>query len=82
MPTDRRETGGILGSSMLLSAVIDRLADHPFLRKVTLRLPKALWPIPPAYGHVIAFDETGKIVAEARSTAIETGKPATTEAGA
>ena len=27
VPTDRRETGGILGSSMLLSAVIDRRID-------------------------------------------------------
>ncbi|MFL5674633.1 MAG: DUF6062 family protein [Chloroflexota bacterium] len=27
VPTDRRETGGILGSSMLLSAVIDRRLD-------------------------------------------------------
>jgi len=34
------------------------------LRKVTLRLPKSLWPVPPAYGHVIAFDEEGKIVAD------------------
>jgi len=29
-----------------------------------VRLPKALWPVPPAYGHVIAFDEAGTIVAD------------------
>ncbi len=41
---------------------VDKLADKPFLRKVTLRLPRALWPIPKAYGHVVAFTEDGKIV--------------------
>ncbi|MBK8073898.1 MAG: SMP-30/gluconolactonase/LRE family protein [Ramlibacter sp.] len=41
---------------------VDNLADKPFLRKVTLRLPRALWPIPKAYGHVVAFTEDGKIV--------------------
>jgi sugar lactone lactonase YvrE len=58
-----------LGFTKPRSAVIDRLADRPFLRKVTLRLPKGLWPIPPAYGHVIAFDETGKIVADLQDPA-------------
>lgn len=42
-------------------ATIDKLAMHPFLRKVALRLPKALWPVPPSYGHVLAFDENGKM---------------------
>ena len=41
---------------------VDKLADKPFLRKVTLRLPRPLWPIPKAYGHVVAFTEDGKIV--------------------
>ena len=35
----------------------------------SLRLPKALWPIPPAYGHVIAFDEAGAIVADLQDPA-------------
>lgn len=43
---------------------IDKLAEKPFLRKVTLRLPRALWPIPKAYGHVLAFNEDGKILAD------------------
>jgi hypothetical protein len=29
-----------------------------------LRLPRALWPVPKAYGHVIAFDDTGRIVVD------------------
>jgi len=51
------------------SAVIDRLAGHPWLRAVTLRLPKALWPVPPVYGHVIAFDEDGRVVADLQDPA-------------
>jgi len=42
----------------------DDLAGSPFMRKVVLRLPKALWPVPQAYGHVIAFNESGKIVVD------------------
>lgn len=43
---------------------VDKLAEKPFLRKLTLRLPRALWPIPKAYGHVFAFTEDGKVVAD------------------
>lgn len=42
---------------------IDNLASKPFMRKLTLRLPRALWPIPTPYGHVVAFNEEGKVVA-------------------
>jgi len=45
-------------------AAVDALAGYPFLRKVVMRLPMALWPVPPAYGHVLAFDEQGAIVAD------------------
>lgn len=45
-------------------ATIDKLADKPFVRKMAMRLPKSMWPVPPAYGHVIAFNETGNIVAD------------------
>ncbi len=41
---------------------IDAMASYPLLRKMTLRLPRAFWPVPPAYGHVMAFDETGKVL--------------------
>lgn len=46
------------------NAVIDRMAPHPWLRALTLRLPRAWWPIPPAYGHVVAFDDNGRVVAD------------------
>jgi sugar lactone lactonase YvrE len=42
----------------------DNMADKPWLRSLTLRLPRAFWPIPRAYGHVVAFTEDGKIVAD------------------
>jgi sugar lactone lactonase YvrE len=44
------------------SAVIDGMAQKPWLRSMTLRLPRFLWPIPPRYGHVIAFTEDGTVV--------------------
>ena len=53
-----------LGFAKPRNPVVDNMADKPFLRKVTLRLPRALWPIPKAYGHVIAFTEDGKVVAD------------------
>jgi sugar lactone lactonase YvrE len=51
------------------SATVDRLAGQPFLRKVTLRLPRALWPVPEAYGHVFAFTEDGRVVADLQDPA-------------
>jgi sugar lactone lactonase YvrE len=53
-----------LGFAKPRNPVIDNMADQPFLRKLTLRLPRALWPIPKSYGHVMAFTEDGKIVAD------------------
>lgn len=46
------------------NATVDKLATKPFMRKLTLRLPRAMWPVPKAYGHVIAFSEDGKVVAD------------------
>jgi sugar lactone lactonase YvrE len=43
-------------------AFIDNSAGKPWLRRLALRLPQALWPVPPAYGHVFAFDESGKVL--------------------
>ena len=51
------------------AAAIDRMAGTPWLRSVTLRLPKSLWPVPPTYGHVIAFDEDGRVVADLQDPA-------------
>jgi sugar lactone lactonase YvrE len=42
-------------------AFIDNAAAKPWMRAMVLRLPKALWPVPPAYGHVFAFDESGRV---------------------
>jgi sugar lactone lactonase YvrE len=46
------------------SDAIDRMSGKPWLREMTIRLPRALWPVPPAYGHLIAFDESGRVVAD------------------
>lgn len=53
-----------VGLSGPRSEKVDAMARKPFLRKLTLRLPRALWPLPKPHGHVIAFDESGRIVAD------------------
>jgi sugar lactone lactonase YvrE len=40
----------------------DALAQRPFLRKVLLRLPRAMLPTGAPYGHVFAIDEDGRVV--------------------
>ena len=46
------------------NAAVDDMAGKPFLRALTLRLPRALWPLPKSYGHVFAFDDSGRVVAD------------------
>lgn len=53
-----------LGFSGPRNADADALANKPFLRKLIVRLPRFLWPIPKSYGHVIAFTEDGQVVAD------------------
>ncbi len=53
-----------LGLAKPRNPSVDAMAGKPWLRKLTLRLPRALWPIPPAYGHVLAITEDGKVVAD------------------
>jgi len=53
-----------LGFAKPRNPTVDAMAGKPFLRKLTLRLPRALWPVPKPYGHVIAFTEQGKVVAD------------------
>lgn len=53
-----------LGFSGPRSPDIDAMAGKPFLRELTLRLPRALWPLPKRYGHVMAFDDQGRVVAD------------------
>jgi len=42
----------------------DKMMTNPLLRKLTLRLPRAMWPVPKAYGHVFAFTEDGTVVVD------------------
>jgi sugar lactone lactonase YvrE len=53
-----------LGFAKPRNPTVDALADKPFLRKLTLRLPRAWWPVPRPYGHVMAFTEDGRVVAD------------------
>lgn len=53
-----------LGFTGPRSPKVDAMADKPFLREVTLRLPRMFWPLPKKYGHVFAFTEDGKVVAD------------------
>ncbi len=53
-----------LGFAKPRNPTIDKLASKPFMRKLTLRLPRVMWPIPKAYGHVMAFTEDGAVVAD------------------
>ncbi len=58
-----------LGFAKPRGAAIDSMAGKPWLRRLTLRLPRALWPIPKPYGHVIAFTDDGKVVADLQDPA-------------
>ena len=51
-----------LGFTKPRSRLVDALSGLPSLRAVTLRLPRALWPVPKPYGHVIAFTDDGTVV--------------------
>jgi sugar lactone lactonase YvrE len=53
-----------LGLAKPRTAAADAMAGNVFMRKLALRLPRFLWPVPPSYGHVLAFDEAGHIVAD------------------
>ena len=53
-----------LGFSGPRSGDVDAMAGRPFLRRLTLRLPRRLWPLPKAYGHVMAFTEDGRVVTD------------------
>lgn len=61
----RGDSGRIwLGLAKPRSRLVDAMAAWPRLRAVTMRLPRALWPVPKPYGHVIAFTEDGRVVAD------------------
>jgi sugar lactone lactonase YvrE len=58
-----------MGFAKPRGAAIDNMAGKPWLRSLTLRLPRVLWPIPKPYGHVIAFTDDGKVVADLQDPA-------------
>lgn len=61
----RGEKGRIwLAFSGPRSPKVDEMAGKPWLRRLTLRLPRALWPVPKPYGHVMAFDENGRVLVD------------------
>ena len=64
-----------LGLAKPRNPVVDNMADQPFMRKLTLRLPRALWPLSTSYGHVMAFTEDGKIVADLQDPSGPIRKP-------
>ncbi|HIV71954.1 MAG TPA: SMP-30/gluconolactonase/LRE family protein [Candidatus Aquabacterium excrementipullorum] len=75
----RGENGRIwVGLTKPRSKVIDIAAEKPWIRSLTLRLPRALWPVPKAYGHIVAFDEDGRIVDDLQDP--KGGYPETTAA--
>ena len=51
-----------IGLTKPRSRVVDAIAPYPLVRKMLIRLPLALWPVPKPYGHIIAFNEEGKIL--------------------
>jgi sugar lactone lactonase YvrE len=66
----RGEQGRIwLALSGPRSPAVDDMAAKPWLRRLTLRLPRALWPLPKPYGHVLAFDESGRVLADLQDPA-------------
>ncbi len=44
--------------------LLDSLADKPFIRKMIQRLPEAIKPKAAHYGHIIAINKDGKVVAD------------------
>jgi len=51
-----------LGFAAPRKAIVDRLSDKPWLRKVVMRLPKPLRPAAELSSHVIAFNGDGEIL--------------------
>jgi len=45
------------------NSLLDKVADKPFLRKMIYRLPEAIKPKAVHYGHIIAIDKNGQVVA-------------------
>lgn len=44
------------------NAIMDKLSDRPFLRRVIMRLPEAMKPAPTRYGFVLRMDAEGHVI--------------------
>jgi sugar lactone lactonase YvrE len=60
------------------SGLLDYASTQPWMREVFMRLPRAWWPVPPAYGHIFAFEDSGRIVDDLQDP--KGGYPETTSA--
>ena len=43
---------------------LDKMMPSSFKRKLSMRLPRALWPVPKPYSHVFAFTEDGTVLTD------------------
>lgn len=44
------------------SGFLDQTAHRPWIRAIVARLPRALYPVPPTYSHVLAIDIDGVVL--------------------
>lgn len=44
------------------NAIMDKLSDHPFLRRVIMRLPESMKPAPTRYGMILRMDGNGLVL--------------------
>lgn len=51
------------------NGMVDALSGRPFVRKMVQRLPTWLRPAPVPYGHVIAVNDSGRVVADLQDPA-------------
>ena len=51
------------------NAILDRLANKPFVRKILVRLPRFIRPKAAHYGHVFAINDQGKVLIDLQDPA-------------
>ncbi len=52
-----------IGFTKPRSKILEKLAGNPFARKMIMRLPRSLFPVPPPFGHIVAIDVDGNVLA-------------------
>lgn len=60
--TRGREGRFWLGFAKPTSALVEGLAGSPFVRQMIIRLPRAFYPIPPPFGHIVALNIEGTVL--------------------